>query len=326
MRRHRRWLIALLALVAWAATAEAVDAAGLHRIEVPVADGVDPLVGAVWHPCAAPAGVMTFRGVDIAGTPDCPLEGDELPLVVLSHGARGWFGGHHDTAAALADAGYVVAAITHPDIGRRSWRTNRPAEVKLLIDHMLAAWPDAARLDPDRIGFFGYSRGGYTGLVLLGAEPGFRRMLWHCLWNWSDPMCEAPPDAGGPQDAPWVADGFAHDDRIKAAVLAAPLAIVFSDSELEKLQAPLQLWRPAADELLVYPNHADAVFEALDGRPDYRVIPNAGHFSILAPCSAAQVSAAPGICTDSPAFDRVAFHAMFNRDIVRFFDGHIGAR
>ena len=37
----------------------------------------------------------------------------KLPLVVFSHGTAGWFGGHHDTAAALADAGFVVAAINH---------------------------------------------------------------------------------------------------------------------------------------------------------------------------------------------------------------------
>jgi predicted dienelactone hydrolase len=35
---------------------------------------------------------------------------------------------------------------------------------------MLAAWSDSARIDPSRIGFFGFSRGGYTGLVEIGAE------------------------------------------------------------------------------------------------------------------------------------------------------------
>ena len=39
---------------------------------------------------------------------------DKLPLIVISHGQDGWFGGHHDTAEALADAGFVVAAINHP--------------------------------------------------------------------------------------------------------------------------------------------------------------------------------------------------------------------
>jgi predicted dienelactone hydrolase len=54
-------------------------------------------------------------GVDygLVGVKDCPITGAKLPLVVSSHGTAGWFGGHHDTAAALADAGFVVAAINH---------------------------------------------------------------------------------------------------------------------------------------------------------------------------------------------------------------------
>jgi len=42
------------------------------------------------------------------------VTGAKLPLVVSSHGRGGWFGLHHDTAEALADAGFVVAAINHP--------------------------------------------------------------------------------------------------------------------------------------------------------------------------------------------------------------------
>jgi predicted dienelactone hydrolase len=29
--------------------------------------------------------------------------------------------------------------------------------------------------------------------------------------------------------------------------------------------------------------------------------------------------AAPGICSSAPDFDRAAFHATFNADVVRFF-------
>lgn len=42
------------------------------------------------------------------------VNGDKLPLVVVSHGRGGDSVGLHDTAEALADAGFVVAAINHP--------------------------------------------------------------------------------------------------------------------------------------------------------------------------------------------------------------------
>lgn len=325
-----RFLIVLITLLCALTTAS--YAAGVQRIEISVGDGGQTLQGVVWYPCAAPPETIAFRSVDIAGAMDCPIEGEALPLIVISHGARGWFGGHHDTAAALADAGFVVAAVTHPDQGRRRWRTDRPAAVKSLIDHMLTVWPDHGRIDAERIGFFGYSRGGYTGLVLIGGEPDFRWFLWHCLFAWSDPICMAPPerrsDSASAPDDEKDEEGpiYTHDPRIKAAVLAAPLGLIFSASGLADATVPVQLWRPEKDQVLLFPNHADDLSRLLPVKPDYRVIPGAGHFSILAPCGPRQREISPAICKDPPGFDRVAFHKTFNTEVTAFFKNTIGAR
>ena len=89
------------------------------------------LSGAIWYPCQAEPKHVELGdlgvGVDygLVGVKDCPLTGAKLPLVVFSHGYTGWFGGHHDTAAALADAGFVVAAINHSgDNGNDSSRSD----------------------------------------------------------------------------------------------------------------------------------------------------------------------------------------------------------
>ncbi|MBS0528462.1 MAG: hydrolase, partial [Proteobacteria bacterium] len=88
------------------------------------------LGGAIWYPCAAepkqvPLGHLAV-GADfgLTGVKDCPVTGAKLPLIIFSHGRGAWFGAHHDTAEALADAGFVVAAINHPgdngnDLSRR---------------------------------------------------------------------------------------------------------------------------------------------------------------------------------------------------------------
>lgn len=310
--------------------AGSAETAGLQRLSVSVGGGAAMLEGSVWYPCAMPPEVVAFRDIEMSGVMDCPIDGDALPLIVMSHGARGWFGGHHDTAEALADAGFVVAAITHPDRSDRSWRTNRPAAIKSLIDHMLNVWPDRQKLDHGRVGFFGFSRGGYTGLVLAGGIPNFRKLLWHCLMAWSDPICERPPASKSlpgteleEETSPWVAEGFMHDPRIQAAVLAAPLGLVFSADGLKKITIPIQLWRPQNDEMLLYPNNAEAVFKALPNPPDYREIQNAGHFAFLAPCAPMQAARAPFLCTDAPGFDRIAFHKKFNAEIVAFFRRHL---
>ena len=39
----------------------------------------------------------------------------------------------------------------------------------------LGAWPHASTIDGDRIGLFGFSRGGYTGLAVIGGHPNFAR-------------------------------------------------------------------------------------------------------------------------------------------------------
>jgi predicted dienelactone hydrolase len=68
----------------------------------------------------------------------------------------GSFTGHRDRAEALADAGYIVAATSHPgdnarDTGRSgdlSVMVERPTDIKRLIDFMLRASRAAATIDP----------------------------------------------------------------------------------------------------------------------------------------------------------------------------------
>ena len=79
------------------------------------------------------------RRTTLPGVKDCPIAGDRLPLVVISHGRGGDFIGHHDTET-LADAGFNVAAISHPgdtvsDMSRSgdlSVMIERPTDIKRL--------------------------------------------------------------------------------------------------------------------------------------------------------------------------------------------------
>jgi len=111
------------------------------------------------------------------------------------------------------------------------------------------------------------------------------------------------------------------DARIKAAVVAAPaLGFTFSPDGLKDVKVPVQLWRAENDVIVPHPRYAEAVRLALPEAPDYHVVPNAGHFDFLAPCSDALASIAPAICTSAAGFDRPAFHAGFNSEVVKFFE------
>jgi predicted dienelactone hydrolase len=62
-----------------------------------------------------PLGSLAVQFLDsLRGVKDCPVTGANLPLVIVSRGRGGWFGGHDDVEQARADAGFVVAAINHP--------------------------------------------------------------------------------------------------------------------------------------------------------------------------------------------------------------------
>lgn len=306
------------------------DAAGIEFIEVP-ADGERPrLDGVVWYPCTSPAGEVRLRGLRIAAAKDCPVAGNGLPLIVISHGRGGWFGGHHDTAAALADAGFVAVAINHPGdnafdktrIGELFYfALERPAATKRLIDFMLQAWPSAPTLDPQRIGHFGFSRGGYTTLAVIGGAPDPQRAAGRCPRDLNKGQCELFRKYEVVPDRPRT-----HDPRIKAAVIADPGPILlFGPEDLKEIRIPVQLWGSAFGGGGVTPESVASIRSVLPPGTDYRLVDNAGHFAFLAPCSPGQARSNPELCTDAEGFDRVAFHKSFNAEIVSFFRTHLVA-
>ena len=245
-------IAAVLALGAGLAALPA-SAAGLSLIEVSIVDA-SPMAGAVWYPCATlPGKVPIGDCLTLPGAEDCPIVGAHLPLIVVSHGFGGNFAGHHDTAAALADAGFIVAAITHPADKVRDQDpsgaeaiaalTSRPKDIVHLIDFMLGSWLHAAEIDPNRIGFFGFSRGGFTGLALVGGMLDTRAAI----------AGACPPNAAMKACADFRASGagapaitLVNEPRIKAAVLADPLFGRFLMSQLSRCLYRCGLrWRAA---------------------------------------------------------------------------------
>jgi predicted dienelactone hydrolase len=198
----------------------------------------------------------------------------------------------------------------------------RPRLLHVVLNYMLDQWPEHGRINPARVGAFGFSAGGFTVLVAAGGTPDLSLIQPHCdahrdEWTCALVAAHKRPGAAPPPPAPppvWV-----HDTRIRAVVVAAPaLGYTFGKSGLAGIKIPVQLWRAADDHILPQPFYAQAVADDLPGKPDYHVVPDAGHMDFLAPCSAALAKVAPPICTSAPGFDRTAFHAQFNRAVVAF--------
>ncbi|MGW1423812.1 alpha/beta hydrolase family protein [Bradyrhizobium manausense] len=286
----------------------------------------DPaLSGAIWYPCAAEPTHVALGSLsvgaefDLNGVKDCPVSGAKLPLVIFSHGRGGWFGANHDTEEALADAGFIVAAINHPgdttnDSSRRDtlpvWGS-RPADMVRLLDFMLKDWKDRAVIDPAKVGFFGFSLGGYTGLALMGLKPDFTWLAENC--KEATGVCAQLHNGERLPDPP-------QDARIRTALIVDPAPAVLTRKNLAAIKIPFQFWRSQFGGPGVGDGSPVArVAGWLQGKPEMHVVP-AGHFAFLAPCTPEQAAAVPRICTDVPAeFDRAGFHRDFNAAVVKYF-------
>src|SRR5215472_5226531 len=125
-----------------------------------VADPTDKTLAiGVWYPSDAPVKPIPNILFGQAVALDGALSGSGLPLVIISHGSGGWLDSHADTAVALAEAGFVVVAVTHTgdnadDVSYPVSRTmaDRPRHISRVLDYMLTRWEWHGRIDASRIG------------------------------------------------------------------------------------------------------------------------------------------------------------------------------
>lgn len=300
---------------------------GFQVTRATVVDGSSFVVG-VWYPTEShPWPTAQIGSILMEVAQNAPVAGRGLPLVVMSHGNGGGLQSHADLALALASAGYVVAAPMHTGdnfldqsaAGSVNLFSGRNRELRTTIDHMLTKWPGNGTVDPEKVGAFGFSAGGFTVLTAIGAQPDMRLIAKHCaqtpeficdvLRHSKSPLVEAGAPVGDPMEA---------SPKIKAAVVAAPgLGFTMSPAALAAVQVPVQLWSGDKDDKVPFATNAKIVGEALGQRAELYQVPGANHVSFLAPCGLMKPA---DLCTDPEGFDRKAFHASMNAEVVKFFD------
>lgn len=328
-------LVAILAVAALLTGAGAAGAVGFQQLQVADPQG-QPIALDIWYPSDAPTVPLRLGPYELSVAAAAPLAGAHLPLVLISHGTGGSALTHYDTALALAEAGFIAAAIEHTgdnwhdrsnSFAQRNF-TERPRQLKLALDYLLTNWSGRDHIAADQIGALGHSAGGFTVLVAIGGEPDLALAAAFCKEHPEDWGCARvrTAAAGAPADA--ASDPvWTHDPRIKAAVIAATaLGRTFSRAGFAGVTVPVQLWQGENDEIAVQRWSFDLIKANLPAPPETHVIPLAGHFAFLPPCSQALADAAPEICRDPPGFDRAVFHRDFNAAIVAFFNRQLGER
>lgn len=319
MRLH---LAAFLTFAAGTALAD-----GFQFLEIPATANMPPIEAAVWYPTdtAPPEKPNTPFGQAVAM--HAPVAGYDLPLVVISHGDGGWFGGHAALARVLAEAGMIVVALNHPGnsdgdetASPSHWITERPRHLARVVDYIGADWPDAGHVDATRIGAFGFSAGGHSVLVAAGAKTSLDRIAAHCDATPGEFVC----NTGLAADVVNSAASFpAPVANLKAVVAAAPgFGFGFDPSQTADIDAAIQIWGAEADTRVPHGTNIAPLAAALEAPSEAHVIEAAGHFAFRPPCNPALEQAIPRVwemaCVDAPSVDRSAFQERFNRSVVGF--------
>lgn len=310
-----------------ACTAGTGSGAGFRLLELNDPVGRKQMKAAVFYPAQESGGTTKMGPLEIAAAKDAPIQAGRHPLVLFSHGNGAGMFSHHDIASELAKQGFIVAAIEHPgdnfrdDSGLGTDRVliGRNLQLTALLDFLLGHPALAPSIDPVRVGAAGFSAGGYTALLMVGAQPKFDLLKAYCARAPGSALCvgggtvriSSPPLLAKP------------DARIRAAFVMNPVLAFFDQDGLSRISVPVHVYSAANDSVLPAQGNTFRVDQALRTLTKHVEVPGAEHFVFLSPCTPPMKSAAPALCADPPGIDRQAVHDTLNRDAAAFFRTHL---
>ena len=328
-----RFLYAVLtAMLALLPLAAATPVAGVGIATFTVRDPVagQPMAAVVFYPAAAVSQTTVVGPYAVAASPHLPVAEGRFPMIVFSHGTGGSRWDLHDWASGLARRGFLVASLDHPGdnfrdhsgLGKDTVLIGRELQMSALIGAVLKLPQLQGHTDVGRIGAAGFSAGGYTALLLAGARPNFDLLRQYCRDYPKDPeFCTGWSVAITRPDLK-----AQPDPRVRAIFAMAPVGIYFNRAGLAGVHVPVSIVVGGADAVLPRAANAARIRAELPRPPEYRVIPGAGHFVFLSPCSATLRAQAPLICNDPLGVDRATVHAQLVEEAARFFRAHLPAR
>ena len=303
-----------------------------------------PLLTHSWYPTTTdaketPWNIGVFRMGWAAEDAPLPSVAKRRPLVVLSHGTGGAASQLSWLAEALATQGFMVAAVNHHGNtaaepaylphGFALW-WERPRDLSVLIDRLLADEKFALNIDPTRIGVVGFSLGGYTALALGGVRIDRQRWMSFCKSAPNDANCRLPPEAPfteadiealeqsdvGYQRSLKRSNASYADPRIRAIAAIAPaMGRAIAAGSLGQVRIPTRLFVGSLDEQV--PPDLVKTMAAGIVQAHLTILPNAAHYTFLAECTWRGRWFVP-LCHEPGGANRAAVHDDVASAIVEF--------
>ena len=318
------FLLMLALAVVIAASGARAEGVGFRDFYVDV-DG-ETLVTALWYPSNAATGRTTVGPFAMDASRGAPVGAGRYGLVLLSHGTGGGRLNHRGTAIRLAEGGYIVAA---PEHAGDSWRDKRysgtaanwlrrPRQLSAVLDRLLDDTEFGPRIDAGRIGAVGHSAGGHSVLSLIGGRADMGVLARHCTQRYEQDPGFCGYSRPGGQSAGPMPD--LSDPRVGAVAAVAPVGALFGDGSFAGVQVPAQIHHLEADRVLREPWHAENIAARLGEYARLVVHSEAHHFAFITPFPPAMANEVGAAGRDPAGFDRRAFLARIDEQILRFFD------
>ena len=110
------------------------------------------------------------------------------------------------------------------------------------------------------------------------------------------------------------------DRRVGAVVAVAPVGALFGEGAFAGVMVPSQIHRLEGDRVLREPWHTENIVALMGDHARLVIHPEAHHFAFISPFPAALAGQVGAPARDPEGFDRQAFLAEIDRQIVSFFD------
>jgi dienelactone hydrolase len=266
--------------------------AGFEKFTFPDRSNGNEVKCAIWYPTLAGEAEFAERPWKFQVAFGSAPEGNQHPLVVISHGTASSWREHHDTAEFLARRGFVVVALSHPedsydyeqkDFGGLASAVHRSGHVSRLLDELLQSPRYVPMIDASRIGVFGFSIGGYTALVLAGGRPDFQKIATHRMIRPASILEVRRVIA------------FKRPNRFFGHLVQAPIRVCVPSSswrrrsdfcsmlQVKDVRVPVRLYRAERDQILYHPYDGETYRGMLPMVPETVGVAGAGHYVFLAP-------------------------------------------
>jgi predicted dienelactone hydrolase len=307
-----------------------VEHIGVRTLEYQDANRSRPVVVEFWYPTDESGPIDQSQ--DKAWVHPKEVRGVKIkenlhPLIVMSHGNKGERRDSSWLADRLVKKGYVVASVEHYgnsyatyDTGTSLCFWERSRDISFVLDSLFQDPALEGKIDPNRIGFIGYSLGGMTGLSLAGAQAQkvdeVARQLQKIRQEISSELLESADFSAAYQDF--------YEKRIKAVALIFPATFVYPPEGLKAIRTPVAMIASEGDEILPFNDHAMKLIQH-KALAKFKVIKD--KISHYVPLNHVSEEGKHMICedvhTDKVEADRCKFHEEIDRFVSEFFQENL---